>query len=290
MCQHPTGVLSIQITAYPPPPGTPDIRTPALRTLLECRRYRRVAEKTGLHAAPCSGTLARRGHAPGAATPQGLHALALGLAPGAPTPRPARSSPSPLLRGRRLCSVRLPPSAVKPDSYAACRSCGPARRATEWCRSLPRGAAGPRSQDWRASAIGVAWLSQTSLSPPPSPCPVWRERHSDRLPSFPASISSTIPRTHPSSASRNINSCSDSTRKRRGRFHCSMAVPRRDLISSFSLSRRRTRSLRSATASSGGSPAKNESPAANCVYSLTGSLKSSRSQVRNSSRPALVIS
>src|SRR5215208_504589 len=99
--QHPPGVYSIQITAQPPPPGTPDIGTPALRTLLECRRYRRVAEKIGPHAAPCSGTPARRGRAPGAATPQGLRALALGLAPGSPTPQPARSSPSPLLRGRR---------------------------------------------------------------------------------------------------------------------------------------------------------------------------------------------
>ena len=92
-------------------------------------------------------------------------------------------------------------------------------------------------------------------------------------------MSSTSPRTHPSSASRNINSCSDSTRKRRGRSNCSVAASRRDLISPVSPSSRRTRSSRSAIASSGGSPGKNESPAANCVYSLTGSLNSSRSQV-----------
>src|SRR5919106_2690148 len=90
-CSTAPGVLFIQITAQPPPPGTPDIGTPALRTLVECRRYRRVAEKTGLHVAPCSGTHARRGRDPGAATPQGLPALALGLAPGSPTPLPARS-------------------------------------------------------------------------------------------------------------------------------------------------------------------------------------------------------
>src|SRR5215211_867384 len=99
--QHPPGVYSNQITAQPPPPGTPDIGTPALRTLLERRRYRRVAEKTGPHAAPCAGTPARWGRAPGVATPQGLRALDLGLAPGSPTPHSAGSSPSPLLRGRR---------------------------------------------------------------------------------------------------------------------------------------------------------------------------------------------
>src|SRR5918994_3386239 len=95
--QHPPGVFSDQITAQPPPPGTLDSETPILRTLLEYRRSRRVAERTGPHGAPCAGIPARRGRAPGAATRRGLRALALGHAPGTPTLRPARSSPSPLL-------------------------------------------------------------------------------------------------------------------------------------------------------------------------------------------------
>src|SRR5687767_9818966 len=99
--QHPPGVFSDQITARPPPPGTPDSETPMLRTPQECRRCRRGAEKTGPLGAPCAGIPARRGDAPGAATPQGLPALDLGRAPGSPTPQPARSSPSPLLRDRR---------------------------------------------------------------------------------------------------------------------------------------------------------------------------------------------
>src|SRR5829696_3074388 len=78
--------------------------------------------------------------------------------------------------------------------------------------------------------------------------------------------------------------------KRRGNLYCSTTSSSRDLISPVSFSRSSTLSSRSAIASSGRSPGRNESPAANCVYSLTGSLKSSRSQVRNSSRPAPVIS
>src|SRR5215211_5195648 len=38
--QHPPRVYSNQITAQPPPPGTPDIGTPALRTLLERRLHK----------------------------------------------------------------------------------------------------------------------------------------------------------------------------------------------------------------------------------------------------------
>jgi hypothetical protein len=82
-----------------------------------------------------------------------------------------------------------------------------------------------------ATIMGSANLNLTgglvsSVISLPYPRSEWAERHSDRSPSAPASISSTVLRTHANSASRNINSYSDSTRKRRGRLYCSMASSR----------------------------------------------------------------